>query len=125
VARKFTIDVNQRLVVSTFYGEVSDADLGEIASLIRSHPDFEPSFSEIIDVSGITAGTFSTSALANLSRQASIFNLTSLHAIIAPQTHLFGLARMAQVLAEKTKPNLVVVKTMDEARKFLKLDKTG
>jgi len=38
---------------------------------------------------------------------------------------MFGLARMAEVLAEKTKPNVMVLKTMDEARKFLKRDKTG
>ncbi len=125
MAVRFTIDVNQRLVVLTYYGEASDADLSQIASLIRSHPDFDPSFSEIVDLSGITAGTFSTSALANLERQASIFNLTSLHAIIAPQTHMFGLARMVQVLGEETRPDLMVVKTMDEARKFLRLDKTG
>lgn len=125
VAVQLTIDVNQRLVISTFYGEASDADLSETASRISSHPDFDPSFSEIIDLSGITAGTFSTSALANLSRQASVFTPTSVHVVIAPQPHMFGLARMVEVQAEETKPNAMVLKTMDEARKFLKLDKTG
>ena len=84
MAVQLTIDVNQRLVISTFYGEASDADLSGTACRISSDPDFDPSFSEIIDLSGITAGTFSTSALANLSRQASVFTPTSVHVVIAP-----------------------------------------
>jgi hypothetical protein len=43
--------------------------------------------------------------------------------VVAPQDHIFGLARMAEALAEKTKPNAVVVRTMDEARKILRLKK--
>src|SRR5439155_7364841 len=58
-----------------------------------------------------------------LSQRPSIYNPTSMHVIIAPQDFMFGLARMCQVLAEKTKPNVVVVRTIEEAYKFLKLEK--
>lgn len=120
-----TIDVNQRLVVSTYYGEIDDGDLFHVVSLIRSHPDFDPSFSDVMDFSGVTAGTLSTSALYEKSLQESIFHRKSMHLIIAPHPHIFGLARMSQVFAEKKKPRVAVVKTIDEARKFLKLEKTG
>jgi hypothetical protein len=120
---RLTIDVNQRLVISTFSGELSDAELLGHASLIRSHPDFDPSFSEILDFSGVTGSNLSASAVRELSRRVSIFNLTSAHVVIAPQDHIFGLARMAEVFAEKSKPNGVVVRTMDEARKILRLEK--
>jgi len=117
---ELTIDVNQRLVVSTFSGETNDAEILGHVSRIRSHPDFDPSFAELIDFSGVTRANISTSTVRDLSQSSSIFNPTSMHVIIAPQDHMFGLARMSQAFAEKTKPNVVVVRTRDEAREFLK-----
>jgi hypothetical protein len=125
VGVQLTVDINERLIISTFSGEINDADLLGSTSLIRSHPDFDPSFSDIVDFSGVTAGHISTSTVQNLSGSASIFNPTSMHVVIAPHDLVFGLARMAQVFAEKTKPNIVVVRTIEEAREFLRLKKTG
>jgi len=122
---QFTIDVHQKLVVSTYCGEINDADLFDVASLIASHPDFDPMFSEIVDFSGVTGGTVSSAAVERKARQQSIFSTTSRHVAIAPQAHLFGLARMFAVYAEQTKPNIMVVRTMNEARQFLRLERTG
>jgi hypothetical protein len=122
VGVQVTIDVRQRLVVSTFSGEINDAELFQVPSLIRSHPDFDPSFSEIVDFSGVTAGTLSIRTIQEIAQEKSIYSPTSMHLVIAPQDHVFGLSRMAQVLAEQTKPNTMVVRTMDEARKFLGLE---
>ena len=120
-----TVEASQRLVISTFSGDLTDADIGGFASLIRSHPDFDPSFSEILDFSGVTAASVSTSVVQEVSRRASNFNLASLHVVIAPQDVIYGLARMSQVFAEKTKPNAAVVRSMEEAREFLRLHRTG
>ena len=125
VGVRLTIDINQRLVISTYSGELSDAEILGHASLIRSHPDFDPSFTEILDCRAVTGVNLSTSAVQQLSRSASIFNPTSIHVVIAPKDHIFGLARMAEVFAEKTKPNVLVVRTVDEARKFLRRELAG
>jgi hypothetical protein len=85
---------------------------------------FDPSFSEIADFSGVTGGILSTSAVEELSKRESILSTTSMHVALAPQGHIFGVFRMAQVLAEQTRPNTVVVRTIDEAREFLGLEKT-
>jgi len=121
---QLTIDAKQKLVISTFYGEINDAEVLSIASRVRSHPDFDPSFSEIADFSGVTGGTLSTSAIQELSRRESILSHTSMHVAVAPQGHIFGVFRMAQVLAEQTRPNTAVVRTLGEARKFLGLEQT-
>ena len=118
---QFTIDVNQRVVISTFSGENSGEEIIGLASRIRSHPDFDPSFSEIIDCTTISTARISTDTIKELSRRPNIFNPTSMHVIVAPRDHVFGLARMGQALAEQTVPNIVVVRTMDEARKVLKI----
>ena len=120
-----TVDASQRLVISTFSGDVTDADIAGFPSLIRSHPDFDPSFSEILDFSAVTAASVSTSVVQEVARRVSHFNLDSLHVVIAPQEVIYGLARMAQVFGEKTKPNAVVVRSMKEAREFLRLHRTG
>jgi hypothetical protein len=125
VGVQVTINVSQRVVISTFFGDLTDADLASFASLIGSHPDFDPSFSEILDFSGVTAASVSTSVVQEVSRRVSNFNLTSMHVVIAANDLIFGLARMSQVFAEKTKPNAVVVRTLDEARQVLRLERTG
>jgi hypothetical protein len=120
-----TIDVSRRLVISTFSGELTDADLLSIYSLVRALPGFDPSFSEILDFSAVSVANVSTPAIQAASHRESNFNPTSIHVIIAPQDHLFGLARMSQVFAEKTRPNAVVVRTIAEAREFLARERIG
>jgi len=125
VSVQLTVDARQKLVISTFYGEINDADILSVASRVRSHPDFDPSFSEIADFSGVTGGTLSTPAIEELSRRESILSLTSKHVAVAPQSHIYGVFRMAQMLGERTRPNTAVVRTIHEARKFLGLEQTA
>lgn len=125
VGVQVAIDVKQRLVVSTFSGEINDAEFLQVPSLIRSHPDFDPGFSEIVDFSGVTAGTLSILVIQELAQRKSIYSPASMHLVIAPQDHVFGLSRMSQVFAEQTKPNTIVVRTIDEARRFLGLETIG
>jgi len=119
VAVRLTIDVDRRLFVATYDGEINDGEILGLASMVRSHPDFDQSFSITWDFSGVTGGTISTAAMQELSRRESILSPTSIHVIVAPQDHIFGLFRMGQVLAEQTKPKVVVVRTSQEARNFL------
>jgi len=125
VGVRLTIDVNQRLVVTTFFGEINEAEILGHASRVRSHSDFDPSFAELVDFSGVTGGSVSLSTIQAAASRESIFNPASMHVVIAPRDVVFGLARMSEVYAEKTKPNFVVVRTIDEARKLLRLEKTG
>lgn len=118
-----TIDTSQKVVVATLRGEIKDADLIDIAALTKGHPLFDPSFSEIVDFSGVTGGKISTFAVQTLAQRASIYHRTSKHVVIAPQAHGFGLTRMYQVYARETRPNMEVVHTLEEAYKCLGLDR--
>jgi hypothetical protein len=125
VSAQFAIDVERRLVVTTFAGENSEEEIIGLASKIQSHPDFDPSFSEIIDCRAISTVGISTAGVGRIARRKNIFDPASLHVIVAPQDHIFGLARMGQALADQTVPNIVVVRTMEEAYKLLNLQKSG
>ena len=112
---QFTVIASQRLVVLTFDGTTDVADLESTGASILSHPDFDPSFSQIIDCNGLTGVDFSADKIRELTRSGKTFSPTSMRVIVAPQAHVYGLARMAQAFAAKTLPNLVVVRTMAEA----------
>lgn len=122
---QFTIDVKQRLVVVTFPAETTEEEIIDLASRIRSHPDFDPSFSEIVDCSAASGAGISSAAIERISRRENIFDRTSLHVIVAPRDHVFGLVRMAQTMAEQTVPNVAVVRTMEEAHRVLAAAKSG
>jgi carotenoid cleavage dioxygenase-like enzyme len=117
-----TIDPIQKVVLVTITGEIKDADLIEIPAATKAHPQFDPSFSEIVDFSGVTSGNVSTFAVQTLAQRASIYKRASKHVVVAPQAHGFGLTRMYQVYARETRPNMDVVRTREEAYKCLGLD---
>lgn len=116
-----SIDASQKIVLVSLTGEIRDSDLIEIPAATKAHPEFDPSFSEIVDFSAVTGGKVSTFAVQTLAQRASIYNRTSKHVVIAPQTHGFGLTRMYQVYAQETRPNMDVVHTLEEARQCLGL----
>jgi len=116
---EFSIDASQRLVIVTFKGRIDMEEREHIDSLILAHPDFDPSFSEIIDCRLVTPGNVSADTVRATSRRESIFNPTATRVVVAPQDYVFGLARMGQALAEQTTPNVVVVRTMAEALEVL------
>ena len=120
---KCTIDATQKVVIVTLAGEISDTDVISIGALTSSDPFFDPSFSEIVDFSPATGGSVSTFALQTLARRTSIYSRTSKHIVIAPKPHIFGLTRMFQAHATETRPNTLVVRTLDEARECLGLQK--
>jgi len=118
------VDKQRKVVITRFIGDCQPADLLGLSGQIRSHQNFDPSFSEIVDFSGVTSGDISSAALQQHLKRESIFSPTSLHVVIAPQSYIFGLARMGQVYAEKTRPNFAVVKSMEEAYEVLGQEKT-
>ena len=120
---EYTIDAVQKVVIVTFVGEMTDADLIRIGTETKSHPLFDPTFSEIVDFSAVTGKSISTFALQEVARRPSIYDRASKHIVIAPQPHVFGLTRMFQTYAEQSRPNMVIVKYMDEACEYLGLER--
>lgn len=117
----FTVQilVEQKLVVTKLFGELNRDEFAEVNSTIRFHPGFNPAFSELIDCTGITNLDISIQLLQDTASAQSIFSKDSKHVIVAPLDYLYGLARMSQMFAEQTKPNVVVVRTLAEAYEML------
>ena len=119
------IDVAKRVVISEFSGEVTNEEFMRQTSLIQSHPDFNPHFSEIVDFTAVTRTSLSTETIWTMATTKSLFLPTAKHIVIAPADFAFGLARMFQTLAEDSRPNLKVVRSRSEAYRLLGLEDQG
>lgn len=113
------IDPQRKVVYSTFYGEVTDAELLDHGKAIGSDPDFNPEFSEIVDFTSVTNAAVSERALAALAANPSLFKSSVLHIVVAPTEALFQLVSKYKDFAQSSRPNLFVVRTRSEAYQLL------
>ncbi len=111
----FKIDKEHRLVLSTVSGVVTIADALAHRENLRRHPDFDPSFSQLVDLSNVTKIEFSHEDVERFA-QDTIFSLNSRRAALAIGDHAYGLARMFETLREfKGEQGVRVFRNLDEA----------
>jgi hypothetical protein len=113
------IDRKRKLAVSTFYGELNDQDLLSHRATILENPAFDPSFSELVDFSAVTSFRLSDAALGGLAKSKSIFHESSIHVVVAPERVAFQIASQYRDLTRASRPNLYVVRTVEEAYALL------
>lgn len=94
---------------------MSDEDLLTHRKTILDSPAFDPSFSEVVDFSRVSSLTVSEAALSAMAQAKSIFHETSIHVVVAPADNAFQLVSQYRELARLTRPNLYVVRSVDEA----------
>jgi hypothetical protein len=116
------IDKRRRTVVSTFYGEVNGDDLLGHALKIQADPEFNPAYSEIVDLSAVTSFLVSQSALADMAERPSLFRESSLHIVVAPADFEFRAARSYQEMARNSRPKFYVVRSLQQAYSLLTPD---
>ena len=114
-----TIHPERRLVYTAFYGELREDEFMQHAETIRTHPRFDPSYNEVVDLRGVTELHASTDMVLKLAQRESLFYRESKHVVIALPGLVFRLAKLFQGIAEETRPNLKVVRTPEEAFDYL------
>lgn len=93
----YTIDKERRLVLTTGSGVITLADAVSHMDKLSKDPDFDPSFSQIVDFTQVTRIELSADEIRRLA-QRTIFSVTSRRAFIAPDEVAFGIGRMFQIL---------------------------
>jgi hypothetical protein len=115
----FNIYKERRLVMSTVSGVVTIADALAHRENLRKHPDFDPSFSQLVDLSNVAKIEFSREDVEKFA-QATIFLLNSRRAAVATADLAYGLARMFAMFREsKGEEGLRVFRTLDEALEWV------
>src|SRR5271170_3472929 len=112
-------DAKDNILRGNIEGLVTDAILldfyAELTRYIASHP---PSRG-ILDFSSVTNFEASSGVIRQLAAAAPAFPPGQMRVFVVPKDLLFGMARMFQMLGEKTRPELHVVRTVEEAYELL------
>jgi hypothetical protein len=113
------IDPQRKVVHSTFYGKITDAELLGHRTRIASDPDFNPQFADIVDFSDVTDAAITENSITVQAANPSLFSSSATHIVIAPAAVMFRLGAKFKELAQSSRPNFYVVKTRIEAYKIL------
>jgi hypothetical protein len=113
---------SRRLVSTRAEGFLTIRELVKKQEDLLNHPDFDPLFDHLFDMSGITS--VEDLKVSELQRLASvrIFSASSRRAIVAPGDLVFGFSRMYEVFSNSTEANYSVFRNRDDALKWLEVN---
>ena len=106
----------------TLDGRVTDAIILDTYATVSRYVASRPSCRGIVNVTAVTKFEVSSSAVRQMAGSAPAFPVASVRVFIAPTNFIYGMVRMFQMLGEKTRPNLHIVRTLDEAYALLQLE---
>ncbi len=115
-------DARNNILRARLAGRVTDAILLDCYAAVAKYVASHSPCRGIADVSGVTEFAVSSSAIRQLAATPPAFPIDSMRIFVAPQPHVFGMARMFQILGSNTRPNLHIVHTMDEASHLLQVE---
>ncbi len=118
----YRINSSLRMVFSRGEGEVTEAEILDHRRRLREHQDFQPSFSQLVDLREVTKAALSLADMRVIASRTNLFNEESRRALVAQNDAVFGLARMYQMLREEGPEKIMVFREMPEARRWLGLD---
>ncbi len=115
----FKIDKDRKLVICELFGDVVDEDGPALQRLIREDSDFDPAFSQLLDMTRITKMGVTAETVRTLA-QTSVFSPNARRAFVAENAVVFGFARMFEMLREtKGGSGLRVFRSRVEALQWL------
>jgi hypothetical protein len=110
-------DAKDKIIRMTFEGKYGDQDLIAGHAILQRCYDRFGSCDCIVDYTGLAevAVTITSEGIRRLAKTKPIFPMDRVTINVAPQTVMYGLARMFQILSSDTRTNFRVVSTMKEA----------
>jgi len=103
----FRIHPEHGFVFSRAWGELTDQDLLDHQSCLRSHPDFRPDMNQLFDFWDVSDVRVSSSGIRAYA-DSTPFSEKARRALVVRQPVMYGLARMLQMLTENVVPDTVV-----------------
>ena len=115
-------DAKNNILRGTLKGRVTDAILLDCYSVAVTYTTSHSPCRGIWDFSEVTEFEVSNAAIRQAAVRRPIIASGYTRVIVAPHDFLFGMMRMLQLLSEEARPELFVVRTMDEAYRCLFVD---
>ncbi len=105
-----------------FEERLTDADLLDAYAFLRRYFTSNPPCVSILDYSSVQVSDLSIQTVRHLTTLPRAMANGFLRINVAPSDVVYGLARMFQILSEEGRPELRVVRTMDEACALLEVE---
>jgi len=112
-------DARNQILRVTLEGRLTDAILLGSYAAASGYAASHPPCRGIVDFSEVTKFEVSSGAMLELANSAPAFPAATMRVLVAPRDISYGMVRMFQILGETKRPNMHVVRTMDEAYRLL------
>jgi hypothetical protein len=116
----YSIDPDQRLVISRISGTVANDDVREHNQLLRTDPLFDPTYKQLADMTGVALSLVSTETVQETAHDQ-FFAPGTPRAFVVSDDASFGLCRMFATHAESYGQTITVFRDRKEAEAWLGL----
>jgi hypothetical protein len=118
VPTSYTIDADRRLVTSLLWGPVTEEEVHNHNTQLRTDPLFRPGYRQLADMSGVTEVLVGTNLITETARDQ-FFDPGVSRAFVASADAAFGMARMYALHAENLGQTIKVFRARAEAEQWL------
>jgi hypothetical protein len=112
-------DAKNNVLRHSYHGRLTDNALIEAYHKVDKYVASHPPGRMITDFSAVTSLEVSSHTVRTLAATPPKLPVGCARVFVTPQNSLYGMARMFQILAEKSRPDLRIVRTLDEAYRLL------
>jgi hypothetical protein len=119
MACSLEFDSKHKMLRLTIDGRLTDDMLFEGYKLAAAYAATCPPSCSITDLAKVTSNEVSSNAVMELAKSLRPDPVPVRRVIVVPQMHSYGVARMFQILSEEVRPDLHIVRAMDEAYRLL------
>lgn len=116
-AFQMQVESKRRLVVVKFGNRVTSEEIGEYVQKLRTHPLFEPSFSEIADLREAVDIDLQADEFLKLADEVDPFCQEAKRAFVAKTPVQNHAARMHKIL--RSQRNIEIFRTFEEAERWI------
>lgn len=112
-------DSKNNILRGTLEGPLTGAIFLDFYAKATEYMKSHPPCRAILDLSKVTDFEVSSEAIRQVAASQPVVRHGYMRVLVIPQIFIYGLARMFQILTEKTRPELQVVRTLEEAYRLL------
>jgi hypothetical protein len=114
---RFVIDSERRLVIARFGKRLTATDIQLYVQDLRAHPSFDPSFSEIADITAVQELPLEGPDFLKLADRVDPFSFDSKRAFVAQTSVQKHAARMHKIL--RSQRNFEIFQTLQDAESWI------
>ena len=114
VANYWIVDSKNRIVIAKFGGRLTIAEAEHYAADLRNNTSFDPSFSELADMTEVENPQINYASAARFARESDPFSHASKRAVVASKRATYEIAQMYKLIRKDE--NIALFKTVDDAK---------